>query len=332
MPELEWWDEFFIPPTDASAAGEVKTNKHRFEGALTDKDIFTERITHYVQHPVPLKNEQVESNKQITVPFFLTEQEKKKLRRKKRLEKERDRQEKVSLGLMPAPKARVTLSNYLRVMTKEAIADPSKCEREVKKIVAQRIQDHLNRNEAKKLTREQKEAKMKRKHDRDLSRECRVAVFKIQKVALQATLKFKVDMNAQQLHLGGVCLIADHHIAPDLPHLVMVEGGATAVRRFKKLMLRRIQWTSGQATPQEKEDEDMDAVKESSCGQCVLVWEGIAKKKSFEKWRVLDIRTDHEARRYLSEKGQEHVWNMVVSYQTSRAEGEEPEPLQRLLI
>ena len=119
------------------------------------------------------------------------------MRKKKRLEKERDKQEKVSLGLMPAPKARVTMSNYLRVMTKEAIADPSKCERDVKKIVAQRIQDHLNRNEEGKLTRDQKEAKMKRQHDRDLAKECRVAVFKISKIALQAQLKFKVDMNAQ---------------------------------------------------------------------------------------------------------------------------------------
>lgn len=129
---------------------------------------------------MPLKNEEVEKNKNVTIPFFLTEKEKKKMLRKKRLEKERDRQEKISLGLMEAPKARVTMSNYLRVMTKEAIADPSKCEREVKKIVAQRIQDHLNRNEERKLTRDQKEAKMKRKHENDLANECRVAVFKIQ--------------------------------------------------------------------------------------------------------------------------------------------------------
>ena len=107
-----------------------------FEGKLEDKDIFTDRITHYIQHPVPLKNEEVERNKAVTIPFFLTEKEKKKMLRKKRIEKEHDRQEKISLGLMPAPKARVTMSNYLRVMTKEAIADPSKCEREVKKIVA----------------------------------------------------------------------------------------------------------------------------------------------------------------------------------------------------
>lgn len=37
---------------------------------------------------------------------------------------------------------------------------------------------------------------MKRKHDRDLAKECRIAVFKIQNVPLQSTLKFKVDMNA----------------------------------------------------------------------------------------------------------------------------------------
>ena len=73
-------------------------------------------------------------------------------------------------------------------------------------------------------------------------------------------------------------------------------------------------------------------MKESACGQCVLVWEGVAKKKSFEKWRVLDVRTDHEARRILSEKGQEHVWNMVSSYETMRAEGEEPENIQKLLV
>ncbi len=141
VPDVEWWDEFFVPvdtPNQATTvASESKpTTKHRFEGTLEDKDIFSDRITHYIQHPVPLKNEQVEQNKAVVVPFFLTEQEKKKLRKKKRLEKERDRQEKVSLGLMPAPKARVTMSNYLRVMTKEAIADPSKCERDVKKIVA----------------------------------------------------------------------------------------------------------------------------------------------------------------------------------------------------
>lgn len=132
----------------------------------------------------------------MTIPFFLTDQEKKKLRRKKRIEKEKEKQEKISLGLLPVPPPRVTMTNYLRVMAKEAIHDPSKVEKEVKKIVAQRLQDHLDRNEENKLTPAQKEAKMRRKHDRDLDKECIMAVFRVHGVPLQAQLKFKVTMNA----------------------------------------------------------------------------------------------------------------------------------------
>jgi U4/U6 small nuclear ribonucleoprotein PRP3 len=68
----------------------------------------------------------------MTVPFYLTEKEKKKLRRKKRVEKEREKQEKISLGLMQAPPPRVTLKNYIKVMAKDAVNDPSKCEQTVR--------------------------------------------------------------------------------------------------------------------------------------------------------------------------------------------------------
>lgn len=114
---MEWWDEFFLPE-----------GKQNFSGINQDDDFakdptvfFLDRVTNYIQHPIPLKNEQVESVKQMTVPFYLTEQEKRKLRRKKRIEKEKEKQEKVSLGLMPAPLPRVTLKNYMKVMAKEAI-------------------------------------------------------------------------------------------------------------------------------------------------------------------------------------------------------------------
>lgn len=59
-----------------------------------------------------------------------------------------------------------------------------------------RLDNHLKRNEDNKLTREQKEAKMRRKHERDLmNNECRVALFRIDKLT-QPHLKFKIDMNA----------------------------------------------------------------------------------------------------------------------------------------
>ena len=66
--------------------------------------------------------------------------------------------------------------------------------------------------------------------------------------------------------------------------------------------------------PADKEQVEIDDLKESKDGSCVMVWEGIQKKKSFEKWRVADVRTEHEARRILSEKGLEHLWNMVTTF------------------
>lgn len=71
--------------------------------------------------------------------------------------------------------------------------------------------------------------------------------------------------------MGGFCLIADQTMAPDLPNLVIVEGGPRAIKRYKKLMLRRIDWnsrskqrkpeTNGEGAPEddvpeEKEDDN----------------------------------------------------------------------------
>ena len=36
--------------------------------------------------------------------------------------------------------------------------------------------------------------------------------------------------------------------------------------------------------PSNTEQTEIDDIKESKDGSCVMVWEGIQKKKSFEKW------------------------------------------------
>jgi U4/U6 small nuclear ribonucleoprotein PRP3 len=191
----------------------------------------------------------------MVVPIHLTDKEKKRLRRMKRLDKEKDKQEKVKLGLMPVPLPKVKLSNYMKIMGKEAIADPSRVEQKVKQIVEQRLEAHLKRNEDNKLTREQREAKMRRKHERDIvNNECRIAVFKVDTLK-QPHLKFKVDMNAQQFHMGGFCLIADQTMAPDLPNLVIVEGGPRAIKKFKRLMLRRVDWNSKAKSKKSQKEE-----------------------------------------------------------------------------
>jgi len=178
IPDLEWWDAQFLPPTDPDCEDPLR----RFpDTEIEDQDIYLEKITHYIQHPRKLKNDYIEKIEAMVVPIHLTEKEKKKLRRMKRLDKEKDKQEKVKLGLLPAPLPKVKLSNYMKVMGKEAIADPSRVEQKVKQIVEKRLDDHLKRNEHNKLTREQRQAKMKRKHERDIqNNEFRIAVFKVE--------------------------------------------------------------------------------------------------------------------------------------------------------
>lgn len=77
--------------------------------------------------------------------MFLTKQERKKIKRRKALEKERvliyfvkknifnfyffkkqDRQDKIKLGLLKAPPPKLKMSNMMRILGNEAVADPSK--------------------------------------------------------------------------------------------------------------------------------------------------------------------------------------------------------------
>jgi hypothetical protein len=37
--------------------------------------------------------------------------------------------------------------------------------------------------------------------------------------------------------------------------------------------------------------------------ECLLVWEGVVhNKKIFEKWRLIDVKTNYEAKRVFTEK------------------------------
>lgn len=53
---------------------------------------------------------------------------------------------------------------------------------------------------------------------------------------------------------------------------------------------------------EDKNDDDEDNIKTSKDKKCHLIWEGIQKKKSFEKWRIVDVRSENEARRLLGDK------------------------------
>jgi Fic family protein len=67
-------------------------------------------------------------------------QERKKLRTQRRNEREKEKQELIRQGLLEPPKPKVKISNLMRVLGTEAVADPSAIERQVREQMAEREQ------------------------------------------------------------------------------------------------------------------------------------------------------------------------------------------------
>jgi hypothetical protein len=83
----------------------------------------------------------------------------------------------------------------------------------------------------------------------------------------------------------------------------------------------------------------MEIEEKPKKAQCTLVWEGTTsgqstgqKKKTFDKWKVVDIRTETEAKRLLQDKNMVHLWNMVINLDAQRAVGENEEDIKKLLV
>ncbi len=72
------------------------------------------------------------------MPKYLTKEEKRKINRKNRIEKEQKKQELVKLGLAPAPLPKIKMSNYQKIMGKDAINDPTATEIVAKAIIEKR--------------------------------------------------------------------------------------------------------------------------------------------------------------------------------------------------
>lgn len=109
---------------------------------------------------------------------MLTKKERKKLRRQRRLEAAKEKQERIRLGLLPPEQPKVKISNLMRVLGTEAVLDPTKIEAEVRKQMEARLAAHKLHNESKKLTEEEKKEKYMRKFQDEGSKVTHVAVYK----------------------------------------------------------------------------------------------------------------------------------------------------------
>jgi len=305
LPDVEWWDDKFLK-----------------SGVYEDLDspedgLDLTQITLYVEHPVIIKPP-FDIGELPPMPMFLTKTERKKLRRQTRMERQKDAQERVLLGIEPPPKPKVKISNLMRVLTNEAIQDPTQIEKEVRRQMAERQAAHEARNQARKLTPEERKAKKRRKLQEDTSCGTRVAVFRIMDLS-HPKRRFKVEVNATDNYMSGCILMC-----PDM-NLVIVEGGPKAIRKYKRLVTTRINWNSETAEEVDNKEKTSDEVNagttngstteekaEKKANACLEVWEGSVLKPAFRNFRIETPDNEALARKFLSQHQVAHYWDMAL--------------------
>lgn len=298
IPDVEWWD---APLLRSGTYDDVD------EGKVTNEQLKMEKITIYVEHPRPIEPP-AEPAPPPPQPLKLTKKEQKKLRTQRRLAREKERQEMIRQGLVEPPKPKVKMSNLMKVLGSEATQDPTKLEMEIRSAAAEREQAHVDRNIARKLTPDERREKKERKlfDDSSIALETIVSVYKINDLSHPQT-RFKVDVNAQENRLTG-CAVISGGIS-----VVVVEGGKKSIKRYGKLMLRRINWAAaGKREDDEGEVEDED---DKPLNKCVLVWQGSVAKSSFNRFFVHDCRTEAAARKVFADAGVPHYWDLAVNFQ-----------------
>lgn len=272
---VEWWDVPFVPDG--------------YDGPI-DYSV----IDHLIQQPSFF--EPLDLKPIPPTPAHLTEAERKKARRIRRLAEQADHQDMIKAGLIPPDPSRTKLSS-LPALLAANVEDPTKVESRVRREVEARHRKHLNANKERKLTPEERAAKTKAKLRKDAisapDGRVHAALYKFIKEELTIQEQFKIVANARQLYLCGALIVHPRVLG------VIVEGGPKPLERIKRLFLNRMPLLNA-----------------------VVVWEGVVVGHSFCRFDHLQVETDFEVRRILIHAEQR---GMEISTSGPRIEGKKPE-------
>ncbi|XP_046452336.1 U4/U6 small nuclear ribonucleoprotein Prp3-like [Daphnia pulex] len=289
--DLEWWDSVIL-------------QTRSYEGEDGQPNLRQETITNLIEHPIQMRAP-TDPLALPYLPVFLTEKERKKLRRTTRRENWKEKQENIRLGLEPPPQAKVRISNLMRVLGNEAIQDPTKIEAHVREQMAKRLQNHQEANASRKLTADQRREKKEKKLQEDTTTSgVHVAIYRIKDLS-NLSKKFKIETNAKQLYMTGCAVIFKD------VNVVIVEGGPKQQKKYKRLMLNRIRWEED-AVKVSKHDTGSSSQPETR-NSCQLVWEGTTKQRNFGDLIFKLCPSEVVAREHFRKHGVEHYWDLSYS-------------------
>ena len=178
-PAAEWWDVALLPNKtyDDITLGMSALHVRTAESP----------ITLYIQHPIPIPAPGDKNSVEIK-PLMLTKKEQKKMRKQRRQAELQDKRDRVRMGLIPPDPPKVRLANLMKVLTSDAVQDPTRVEARVRREVAMRRHNHEKMNTERKLTDEQRREKLENKKLEEEKKGLVGAIFKCVHVLLRGSL------------------------------------------------------------------------------------------------------------------------------------------------
>jgi len=281
VPLFEWWDKVLLVRPEIG-----------YESAISNV-----RITSHVDHPEVMRPDKLKPVN-VPLPFYLTKAERRKKRRQIRKQKHETLTDEIRLGLREPSEPKLNLENIIRVLGSQAIQDPTSCEAKARASMLKRKMEHELHNEKRRLTGQQKREKKRLRLLEDTSKEVHVALYRVCDLS-DGKKRYKVDINASQYNLTGRCI----RIKGAPLNLVVVEGGPRGISKYDRLMTKRIKWG----------DELMGNDAPNNADYCQKVWQGVTRKRNFQKFQMKLFNNAQKAREHLGECGAAHYWDQVES-------------------
>jgi len=222
----------------------------------------------------------------------------------------------------------------MKVLTSDAVQDPTRVEARVRREVAMRKHTHEKMNAERKLTDEQRREKLETKKADEEKKGTWGAVYRIGRLTNPSHV-FKVRKNAEQMALSGLCIFHPSFV------VVYVEGAPKYMRQYKRLFLHRMKWDEeGTVDVEVESDNDNDGDKPADADDeekqkeegkessgpkkesdpaldkpntCTLIWEGALRQREFSTFKSRHCQTDREAKDLLGEK-MKGYWDVAKNW------------------
>lgn len=308
IPDVEWWDRrYYLPEAKGS---EIEEDVKETEDEDEDEDAeenFRPDIG-LIFHPVPPKIQSVD----VEARLYLTTKERHKLRRNKRLLKQKDQEKEIKLGLRAKPVNKMKLSTIMHHQidsnsTYNGISDPTKWEEQVKSEMTER---KLKHEETNRRRHEQAIEKRKLKDSQtSLSNDGGsgsyfVNVYRFNQL-INPSIRYKLTTNARQLQLRGLC-IREKDEGPGI--IILLGEKEKSMRFMNRLILNRLPWKEPFTLKDQVQQINM------SNNHIELSWTGQVSDKEFKqypnRWFMKVCQDKESLLSTLAQFEAEHYYNV----------------------